>query len=119
MRRGAGAIRRGTSVIPGVSGRDRLDGQNAVFLVSARDDDVGSMAAVDRSPVKGPRYLERLIALGHGASNGDELGPAGGLVPETEGEYLRGDWKPTTRGVQARRNERRLRARPFQRTMEG
>lgn len=93
VRRGAGTIRRGTSVIPSVSCRDRLDSENAVFPVRTRYGDVGSMVAVDRSPVKGPGYLERLIALRHGAGHGDQFAPAGWLVAESEGQYLRGDWK--------------------------
>lgn len=71
MRGGAGAIRRGTRIFPGVARRDRLDSEHAVFLVGASYDDVGSVVAADRGPVKRPRYLERLIALGHRTSNGD------------------------------------------------
>lgn len=106
MRGGAGAIRRGTRIFPRVPRRDRLDGEHTVFLVGAPYDDVGSVVvAVDRSPVKRPRYLERLIALGHGTSDGDQLAPARGLVPETERQYLRGNWKMRRRG-EGRRSER-------------
>lgn len=51
------------------------------------------MLTVDRSPVKRPRYLERLISLGHRASDGNQFAPVGWLVAEREGQYLRSDWK--------------------------
>lgn len=87
MAGGPGFVRRGASVLAGVSGRDRIDRQNAETL-PFRDRELICLGEY-RLAVERPGYVHREIALDNGAGDGDRLARIHRLVAERERKYLR------------------------------
>lgn len=83
-----GFVRRGASVLAGVSGRDSIDRQDAETLALRYRELICALGGY-RLAVERPRNVHREVPLEDGAGRGDRLARIHRLVAEREREDLR------------------------------
>lgn len=90
MAGGPGFVRRGASVLAGVSGRDGIDRQDAQAL-ALRDRELICTLGGYRHAVERPGNVHREVPLQDGTGRGDRLARVHRLVAERKREDLRGN----------------------------
>lgn len=85
---GPGFVRRGASVLAGVSGRDGIDRQDAETL-ALRDRELICILGGYRLAVERPGNVHREVPLENGTGGGNRLARVHRLVAEREREDLR------------------------------
>lgn len=85
---GPGFVRRGASVLAGVSGRDSIDRQDAETL-ALRDRELICILGGYRLAVERPGNVHREVSLENGTGGGDRLARVHRFVAEREREDLR------------------------------
>lgn len=88
MAGGPGFVRRGASVLAGVSGRDRIDRQDAQTLALRDRELIGTFGGY-RHTIERPGNVHREVPLLNGAGRRDRLARVHRLVAECEREDLR------------------------------